>query len=507
MYETIITYKIDNMKNKISVMLFAVIALSLNACSENQSKKASDSLAAISLDSIRTITKEAYIYAYPMADAYRIEYAYFIDKTNPEFKAPLNQLRNIAHVFTSEDKAVQTPNSDTPYSMAGLDLRSEPMVLSVPEIEENRYFSFQLVDQYTFNFDYIGSRTTGNDGGAFMIAGPNWDGETPDGIKKVFNSETEFVLAIGRTQLFNEADLDKVKEIQAAYKLEPLSSFLNITPPQSTTEINRNVTFPEHLQNKSYDHTSAIIPLSSKLEKKSIETLNILNFLLKFCPTHPSETDLMTRFAKIGVGAGKKIDTTQLSPDVIAAMKAGINDAWTQDFAKFKQQVDAGKVTSGDLFGTREYLNNNYLYRMGAAVLGIFGNSKHEAMYPIYTNDDKGEKLDASKNNYTLHFSADDLPPVNAFWSLTMYELPSSLLVDNPIHRYLLNSPMLPDFKRDEDGGITFYIQNTSPGKDKEKNWLPSPDGPFMAVLRLYWPKESALDGSWKNPPLQIVEK
>jgi len=495
------------MKNEITSLMLALIVLSLTACVQDQSKRTSDSLATLSLDSIRAITKEAYIYAYPMADAYRIEYAYFIDETNPEYKAPLNQLRNIAHVFTPDDKAVQTPNSDTPYSMAGLDLRTEPMVLSVPEIEENRYFSFQLVDQYTFNFDYIGSRTTGNDEGAYMIAGPDWNGETPEGIKKVFNSETEFVLVIGRTQLFNKADLDQVKEIQAAYKLEPLSSFLKTKAPQSAAEIDRNASLPKHLQNKSYDNINVITPLTSELEKKSIETLNILNFLLKFCPTHPSEKVLMERFAKIGIGAGKSIDTTQLSPEVLAAMKAGIHDAWTQDFTKFKQQTDAGEVTSGDVFGTREYLNNNYLYRMGAAVLGIFGNSKHEAMYPLYANDAKGEKLDASKNNYTLHFSADELPPVNAFWSLTMYELPSSLLVDNPIDRYLLNSPMLPDFKRDKDGGITFYIQNTSPGKDKEANWLPAPDGQFMAVLRLYWPKESALDGSWKNPPMQVMKK
>jgi len=486
--------------------MIAIALISLAACNPGQSNKASDSLESLSSDSIKAIAKEAYIYAYPMADAYRIEYAYFIDKTNPEFKAPLNQLRNIAHVFTSEDKAVQTPNSDTPYSMAGLDLRTEPMVLNVPKIEKNRYFSFQLVDQYTFNFDYIGSRTTGNDGGAYMIAGPGWNGETPDGITKVFNSETEFVLVIGRTQLFNKDDLDKVKKIQAAYKLEPLSSFLNTTAPQIAGEINQSAPLSEHLQNKSYDNFNIITPLTSELEKTSIETFNILNFLLQFCPTDPSEKELMTRFAKIGIGAGKKIDTTQLSPEVITAMKEGIHAAWTQDFAKFKQQVDAGEVTSGEVFGTREYLKNNYLYRMGAAVLGIFGNSKHEAMYPIYTNDADGQRLDASKNNYTLHFSADELPPVNAFWSLTMYELPSSLLVDNPINRYLVNSPMLPNFKRDKDGGITFYIQKTSPGKEKEANWLPAPDGPFMAVLRLYWPKDAALDGTWKNPPMQLVK-
>ena len=485
--------------------IITILVLSITACNFNQPNETGDSPEQLSLDSVKAIAKEAYIYAYPMSDAYRIEYAYFIDTTNPEYKAPLNQIRNISHVYTPKDKAVQTPNSDTPYSMAGLDLRDEPMVLTVPEMEENRYFSFQLVDLYTFNFDYIGSRTTGNDGGNYMIAGPGWNGEIPDGITKVLQSETEFVLVIGRTQLFDKKDLDNVRKIQAEYILQPLSKFLNIDPPQKSTELNRQVKFTEDLQHLSYDNFNVIPPLASELEKKSVETFNILNFLLKFCPTHPSEKELMARFAKIGIGAGKTIDTSQISPEVMSAMKQGIHEAWTQDFAKLKQQVDEGKVTSGDLFGTREYLNNNYLYRMTAAVLGIFGNSKQEAMYPIYTVDADGQKLDASKNKYTLHFSAEELPPVNAFWSLTMYELPSSLLVDNPIDRYLLNSPMLPDFKRDKDGGITFYFQKDSPGKEKEANWLPAPDGPFMVVLRLYWPKESALDGSWKNPPLQAV--
>jgi hypothetical protein len=493
------------MKNQITSLMIAIVVLSLTACNST-SKKTSDSLATLPIDSVKAIAKDAYIYAYPMVDAYRIEYAYFIDKTNPEYKGASNKLINIAHVFTPKDKAVQTPNSDTPYSMAGLDLRTEPMLLTVPKIEENRYFSFQLIDLYTFNFDYIGSRTTGNEGGVFMIAGPNWKGDRPEGITKVFHSETEFVLIIGRTQLFNMDDLDNVKKIQAGYVLQPLSAYLGTAAPENPKAIDYHAQLTPELEKKSFESFNIIPPLTSELEKKSIGTFNVLNFLLQFCPTVPSEKELMARFARIGIGAGNTIDTTQLSPEVIAAMKEGIHEAWTQDFAKLKQQIDEGKVTSGDLFGTREYLQNNYLYRMGAAVLGIFGNSKQEAMYPVYTVDAKGQKLNGTDNNYSIHFNADELPPVNAFWSLTMYELPSSLLVDNPINRYLLNSPMMPKFKRDNKGGITLYIQNSSPGKDKESNWLPAPKGPFMVVLRLYWPKESALDGSWKNPPMQLVK-
>jgi hypothetical protein len=433
-------------------------------------------------DEARAIAKEAYIYGFPMVDNYRIQHAYFVDTKNPEYKGPWNQLVNIPRVYTPADTAIQTPNSDTPYSMIGMDLRAEPMVLTVPPIEKDRYFSVQLIDAYTFNFDYIGSRATGNDGGSFLVAGPNWKGETPKGVKKVFRSETELIIGAYRTQLFNPDDLDNVKKIQAGYKAEPLSKFLGEPAPKAAPAID------------------FIKPLSPADEKTSPEFFNIVNFILQFCPTNSSETELMARFAKIGVGAGKTFDANSLSPDMKASIEQGMADAWA-DLEALRKRVDAGEVTSGDMFGTREYLKNNYLYRMAAAVLGIYGNSKQEAMYPIYAVDADAKKLDGA-NRYTVRFAAGMLPPVNAFWSLTMYNLPQSLLVANPINRYLLNSPMLPQFVKDADGGLTFYIQNESPGKDKEANWLPAPKGPFFIAMRLYWPKQEALDGRWKQPPM-----
>ncbi|MBH1974378.1 MAG: DUF1254 domain-containing protein [Rhodobacteraceae bacterium] len=435
----------------------------------------------------REIAKEAYVYGFPMVDAYRIEYGYFVDTKSPEYKGPVNTLQNEPRVFTSADTTVQTPNSDTPYSFIWMDLRAEPMVLTVPPIEKDRYFSIQLIDGYTFNFDYIGSRTTGNDGGTFMVAGPGWKGETPAGITKVFTSETEFVLALYRTQLFDPADLENVKKIQDQYKAQPLSAFLGTAAPAAAPAV---------------DFIQALTPAE---EKSSAQFFNVLNFLLQFDPVNPEEVELMAKFAKIGVGGGKVIDLATLSPDMKAALEGGIADAWAE-FATFKtDQIDTGKVTSGQVFGTRADLKNNYLYRMAAAVLGILGNTEAEAMYTIYNLGSDGKPLDGSKK-YTMHFAKGDLPPVNAFWSLTMYEMPQSLLVANPINRYLLNSPMLPRFKTDAYGGITFYIQNESPGADKEANWLPAPAGPFSVVMRLYWPKEAALDGSWKRPPMELVQ-
>jgi hypothetical protein len=435
----------------------------------------------------RAIAKEAYIYGCPMVDGYRIQYTYFVNRESPEFKAPWNQLRNIPRVFTPDDKAVQTPNSDTPYSMIGLDLRAEPIVLTVPAIEKARYYSIQLIDLYTHNFDYIGSRATGNDAGSFLIAGPGWKGETPKGVKKVIRSETELLLAIYRTQVFNPGDLENVKKVQAGYKAQPLSAFLGQSAPKAAPAID------------------FVKPLTPETQKNSPEFFNILNFVLQFCLTVPSEKDLMARFAKIGVGAGKTFDAGSLSPEMKTAIEQGMGDAWA-DLAALQKRVDAKEVTSGDLFGTREYLKNNYLYRMAAAVLGIYGNSKQEAMYPIYTVDADGEKLDATQQRYTLRFAPGQLPPVSAFWSVTMYELPASLLVANPLNRYLLNSPMLPQFTKDADGGLTLLIQNASPGADKEANWLPAPKGPFFMAMRLYWPKDEAVTGKWAAPSLIKVK-
>lgn len=439
----------------------------------------------VSPEGARAIAKEAYIYGFPMVDSYRIQYAYFVDSASPEYKGPFNHIVNIPRVYTPADKAVQTPNSDTPYSMLGMDLRAEPMVLTVPPIEKDRYFSIQLVDAYTFNFAYIGSRTTGNGGGTYLIAGPGWKGDTPAGITKVFRSETDFVLAIYRTQLFNPADLPNVIKIQDEYKAQPLSEFLGQPAPASPPAV------------------AFVTPLSADSERTSLRFFSILNFILQYCPVDSSETALRARFATLGIGGGTPFDPDKLSPAIKAAIDSGVADAWS-DFAALKTRLDAGEVTSGQLFGTRASLQNNYLYRMAGAVLGIFGNSKQEAMYPMYAVDSAGSKLDGA-NRYVLHFAPGQLPPVKAFWSLTMYEMPASLLVANPINRYLINSPMLSQLKRDADGGLTLFIQHDSPGKARESNWLPAPAGPFAMAMRLYWPEEAALDGTWTAPPLTKV--
>jgi hypothetical protein len=438
----------------------------------------------VSADDARTIAKEAYIYGLPSVDSYRIQYSYFVDRGGPEFKAPWNMIFNNATVYTPDDKAIQTPNSDTPYSYVGADLRAEPIVLTVPAVEKGRYYSLQFIDMYTFNFAYVGSRATGNGEGSYLLAGPKWKGEKPKGIKQVIPCETDFAFVLYRTQLFDPADIEKVKKIQAGYKVQPLSVFLGKPSPPAPAAI------------------EFIKPTTAEQERNSLMFFDILNFILQFCPTHTTEKALMARFAKIGIGAGKSFDANALPPETRKALEDGMADAW-KAFAEFKEtQLDTGKLSSADAFGTRASLKNNYMFRMSAAVLGIYGNSKQEAIYPAYFVDSAKRKLDGA-NRYTMRFASGQLPPANAFWSLTMYELPQSLLYANPINRYLINSPMLPTLKRDADGGITLHVQNDSPGQDSEANWLPAPKGPFFAVLRLYSPKPAALTGQWKAPPLQ----
>jgi hypothetical protein len=438
---------------------------------------------------VRAIARDAVIWGFPLVDSYRVQYSYFVDRNSSEYKAPFNTLVNNARVYTPDDKAIQTPNSDTPYSFVGADLRAEPLVITVPAIDKGRYYSIQFIDMYTFNFAYVGSRATGNGPGNFLLVGPDWRGDTkkpPPGIRSVIRCETEFAFLLLRTQLFNPGDIDNVKKIQAGYKVQPLSQFLHQPAPAPAPAI----TF--------------IKPLSADAERTSLDFFNILNFILQFCPTNPSEAALRARFAKIGIDGGKKFDPAALTPGMRQAYQDGMADAW-KAFAEYKAtQLDTGLSSTADGFGTRAFLKDHYINRMAGAVLGIYGNSKDEAIYPVYFIDADKQKLDGTRR-YAMHFAPGQLPPVNAFWSLTMYQLPASLLYANALNRYLINSPMLQSLKRDADGGLTLYVQHDSPGADKEPNWLPAPGGPFFAVLRLYWPKPDALNGKWTAPPLQKV--
>jgi len=439
------------------------------------------------ISELRATAKDAYIWGYPIVEGYKSMYQQAVDAKGANFHAGFNQIGNVAQVATPKDTSIITPNSDTPYSFLWMDLRAEPLVISVPAIDAKRYFSVQLIDLYTYNFAYINRAATDGKASVFMVAGPDWKGETPKGVREVFRAETQLAYGLFRTQLFSPSDLDNVKRLQAQYKVQPLSAFLGTPAPPPAPPI----TFPP------YDPEQA----------NGLGFFSYLNFLLQFAPTVDSEAALRQRFAGIGIEAGKPFDAAALPPADREAITAGIADA-NQALEQFiATEINTEKVSSADMFGTRAALKDNYLYRFAGAKLGIYGNSASEADYQSYFVDAQGRPADGSQHDYVLRFAKDQLPPTNAFWSVTLYDGKSKLLVDNPLDRYLINSAMLPTLKRDADGGLTLYIQQASPGKDKESNWLPAPAGPFYVILRNYSPGQAVLDRSWQKPALTPVER
>ena len=445
-----------------------------------------------SIAETKAIAEEGFIYGLPIVMNYAVMYEYAVDKNSGQFKAPFNEIKNVPAVFTSKDTAIITPNSDTPYSFLWMDLRAEPMVLSVPAVDKSRYYAVMLCDGNTYNFGYIGSRATGSDAGDYMVVGPQWKGDAPAGVKKVFRSTTQFALAGYRTQLFNPADMPNVIKVQAGYKVQPLSAYLKQPAPPAAPPVN----FP-------------------KIDKEMVKTnfFDYLNFALQFAPPGPEEKDIRAKLARIGIGAGRTFDFKDLSlehkAEVGLGMKGG--DAKVDQYlATGSKNINGWKV--GSLFGDAAFYNGDWLKRAAAAKGGIYGNDAVEAMYPLTKTLANGDELDASKHNYTLTFAKGQLPPVNAFWSVTMYDGKTQLLIENPINRYLINSPMLPGMKKNPDGSLTLYIQKDPPGKPKESNWLPAPNGPVYLVMRLYWPKETPPsilppgEGTWQ-PPAIVASK
>jgi hypothetical protein len=407
-----------------------------------------------------------------------------VDTTDRDYRAPFNSIASLANVATPDDKFVVTPNSDTPYSFLWMDLRAEPVVITMPKIEKNRYYTGQLIDLYTFNFAYVGTRSYGNEGGNFLVAGPGWKGETPKGVTAVQSSETEFAYALFRTQLFGPADLNNVKKIQTGFRAQPLSDFLRQPAQAAAPAVNWPKLVPDMM-------TTPVL-------------FTYLNFMLQFCPTHPSEKPLMDRFAKLNIGAGKSFEWEKMSPEAKKAVTDGIADVW-QEFGGLMKRINADEVSSSDFFGTRTFLKNNYLYRFAGAKLGLYGNSGEEAVYLSYFVDAENKPVDASKTGYELRFANGQLPPAHAFWSLTMYDGKTQFLVENPLKRYLLNSTMLKTFKYGADGSLRFHIRKGSPGPAQLANWQPAPNGPFYAILRIYMPAPEVLNGTWKKPRMQPV--
>ncbi|HHB76391.1 MAG TPA: DUF1254 domain-containing protein, partial [Desulfobulbus sp.] len=406
---------------------------------------------------VQAIAKDAFIYAYPMLYNYKTMQEQTQDKSSSAYIGGFGKFKHYTKTYTPADTDIVTPNNDTPYSWAWLDLRSEPWVLSVPALAKDRYNVFQWFDLYTHNFAYVGVRATGYDAGNYLFAGPNWNDEKPKGITKVFRSETDFIGTLTRT-----GTNGSVEELQKQYILKPLSEFEGSPAPPAAPAVNW----------MPWDEKRAL----------SADFISYLNFLLQFAKPHPSEKELLARFATIGIGPGKPFDLALLNEETRDAIEAGV-----QEGLALLQDKTAKNTSSSGLFGNREFLNNDYVKRAVGVMIGIYGNSIEEAFYTSPQVDTEGNPL-TGKKRYELRFEKGHLPPVNLFWSITMYKLPERLLVENPIDRYSIGD-RTEGLKLAEDGSLTIYIQHEPPEGDKKANWLPAPDGPFFMVGRFYGPK------------------
>jgi hypothetical protein len=404
------------------------------------------------------------------------------------FDAPLNQFVHVRAFPDASFKDVVRANVDTLYSSAWLDLAKEPIVLSVPDTR-GRYYLMPMIDAWTNIFASPGKRTTGTKAGHFAITGPGWSGTLPPGVQEL-KSPTNMVWIIGRTQTNGPKDYPAVHAIQDGYKLVPLSAF------------GKPYTAPKGEVDPAVDIKT---PPVEQLKKMTTESFfDRLAQLLKANPPPASEAAVLAKLAGIGVVPGMKFDPSKLDPPVAK----GLQDAFAVAMDKLE---GASKETGAPVNGWRVppmVLGNfgtDYGTRAVVALIGLGANLPADAVYPSAFVDGDGQPLTGA-HRYVLHFDKGATPPVNAFWSATMYDA-QSFFVDNKINRYAVSSWM--PMKRNADGSLDLYIQNDPPGKDKEANWLPAPKGEFNVTLRMYWPNDHApsiLDDSWKPAAIKRVQ-
>ncbi|MCY1047105.1 DUF1254 domain-containing protein [Corallococcus sp. bb12-1] len=443
--------------------------------------EASRAVEGVSLQEAREISRDAFIYAYPMLYNYKTLYTNTQDTLASGYTGGFQRFRHYARVFTPQDTDIVTPNNDTPYSMAWLDLRREPLVLRLPEVAKDRYNVFQFYDLFLQNFAYLGVRTTGFKSGRYLIAGPGWDGVVPSDMDGVVRAETELVGILGRTSLSGVEDLPHLRELQKQYVLTPLSEFAGRPPPPPVPQ--------------------GVFPPWEEARALSSRFIGYVNFLFQFIPPVAAERALMERFARIGMGAGRVFAPEELPREWVEALEAGAEDG-----LQAIEEAEARTTSSLGLFGTRASMGPDYvLKRAVGARMGIYGNSAEEAVYGGTHQDAQGQPLTGEKS-YVLRFNKGGLPPVKFFWSLTLYRLPERELVENPLDRYALGD-RTPGLKYGADGSLSLFIQREEPTAPEQRaNWLPAPEGPFTLIYRFYGPDERVQKGQWTLPPVRALD-
>ena len=462
-----------------SVVLTYSLAALMAACTQNDQKAVPAATAAGEQVAQESAVK-AYVWGYPLViSAATALVATNADKPMPNAHAPVNSFGHVAKLFTAADTDVVSSNVDTVYSSAIVDLKQGAALVSVPD-SKGRYYALMLEDAYTNIFGYVGKRATGSKAGKYLLVGPGWKGTPPAGIQ-VISAPTSFVWIIGRTLVDNQADLVNVKALQSGYGLEMVPPVTDATPMKERWGLTSDLTQPpaktaDGLDWKTYYHW--------------------LGQLMKDNPPPAADDALLAQFAAIGLSVERGFEPDKLSPATLAALEKGYVDG--------KAKVVKDSMSSGatEVNGWAYNLNagkwgQDYDLRAGIAYRSLGQNTAEEALYFNSRQDADKATLNGA-NNYTLTFPKGQTPPVDAFWSVTMYNA-ENFFVANPIGRLAIGN-RTPGLVTDADGSLTIFVQKSDPGGKKTANWLPAPDGDFRLSLRLYNPRPDVLAGKWLPP-------
>jgi hypothetical protein len=425
---------------------------------------------------LATTAAEATIYGYATVDLYRILHDFALDSSSPEYKGPLNAFAHSRRLADPADRAIVAMNVDTPYSYAWLDLRAEPVVLTIAPFEAERYVSAMIVDLYTYIAGYVSPRTNGHAGGDFLVAGPGWDGPVPTGIRGVFEIPTDLALVLLRTQLFEDADMVNVAAIQDACGVRPLSAYLGNPAPAAAPSL------------------LPIAPVDVR-RTPSLRFFDVLAWMLRFMPPLPEDVLIRDGLARLGVRAD---GTFEPDPAEAQGALAGMGEGLAA-MAAHARTIRS----SAEIFGSREFFGGNHLARACGAMLGILGNAAAEYLGVGWQADADGERF-TGEHAYTIRFEPGGFPPVGAFWSITLYDAAQHLYA-NELDRYVINSRSVPRLAPDAAGGYTLSVQHARPTADRVANWLPCPSGPFGLTFRTYLPGEAIRAGDWTAPPVRKV--
>ena len=437
---------------------------------------------AITEEEAHAIGVEAYLYFYsPITMDLTRKQLTNQEPTPGGIGGPMNGFANVGAFPTADMRVVVRPNFDTLYSSGWLDLTKEPMVVSAPDTD-GRYYLLPMLDMWTDVFASPGWRTTGTKAANFLVTPSDWTGTVPDGMTQI-QAPTPYVWIIGRTKTDGPADYDAVHQIEAGYKITPLSQWGGEpTAPEVKIDPSVDMKTPPKIQVDTMP--------ADKYFAYAAE-------LLKLHPPHITDQPIIAQLKRIGLEVGKSFDLDKADPAVKKGLASAAEDA--QKLMEWKvptlARIANGWSMNTDTMGV---YGNYYLKRAIVTQLGLGANLPEDAIYPLNLADDTGKPLDGA-SNYVLHFDKGQTPPVNAFWSVTLYD-PQGFQVANPLNRFAVSSWM--PFKYNSDGSLDLYFQNESPGADKEANWLPAPKGPYNLTMRLYAPKAEALTGKWNPPPV-----